>query len=107
MSINFTHLAAFAAVAGHGSITAGAEKLLVSQPAVSRHIKELERSLSIRLFDRHPKGATLTEAGRLLHQYATRIFTLADEAQQALADLQSLRRGRLRTVDPLRAISTY
>jgi len=96
MSLNFTQLAAFAAVAESGSVIAGAEKLLVSQPAVSRHLKQLERSLGHRLFARHPKGVRLTEAGELLQDYARRIFALSDDAESAIADLDALRRGRLR-----------
>src|SRR5919205_444410 len=96
MSLNFTQLTAFAAVAESGSVIAGAEKLLVSQPAVSRHIKQLERSVGHRLFDRHPKGVRLTAAGELLLDYARRIFALAVEAEVSMADLDSLRRGRLR-----------
>src|SRR5437667_12836567 len=96
MSLNFSQLAAFAAVADAGSIIAGADRLLVSQPAISRHIQQLERALGHRLFDRHPKGVRLTEAGHLLQDYARRIFALAGEAENALADLDALRRGRLR-----------
>src|SRR5206468_2202239 len=68
---------------------------MVSQPAVSKQLKTLERAAGARLFDRHPKGVRLTGAGEVLADYARRIFGLADEAETALADLQSLRRGQL------------
>src|SRR5687767_2090471 len=95
MPLNFSQLAAFRAVADAGSVGRGAEKLLVSQPAVSKHIRQLERTLGVTLFDRTPKGVRLTSAGALLADYARRIFSLADEAEQAIADLRGLRRGRL------------
>ena len=95
MPLNFAQLAAFRAVADAGSVGRGAEKLLVSQPAVSKHIRQLEKMLGVTLFDRTPKGVRLTDAGELLAGYARRIFSLANEAEQAVADLRGLRRGRL------------
>ena len=95
MPLNFSQLAAFRAVADAGSVGRGAEKLLVSQPAVSKHVKQLERTLGITLFDRTPRGVRPTPAGALLADYARRIFSLADEAEQAVADLRGLRRGNL------------
>lgn len=95
MPLNFSQLAAFRAAADAGSVGRGAEKLLVSQPAVSKHIRELERALGVTLFDRTPRGVRPTPAGELLAGYARRIFALADEAEQAVADLRGLRRGKL------------
>jgi DNA-binding transcriptional LysR family regulator len=56
-------------------------------------VKELERALQARLFDRHAKGVRLTDAGATLADYARRIFALADEAGAAMNDLSALRRG--------------
>jgi len=95
MGLNLNHLAAFHAVAEAGSVTLGAQRLLVSQPAVSKQVKELERALQARLFDRHAAGVRLTDAGRVLADYAGRIFSLASEAEAAMADLSSMRRGSL------------
>jgi len=95
MALNPTHLAAFRAVADAGSITLGAERLMVSQPAVSKQIKELEKALSARLFDRGAKGVRLTDSGRVLADYARRIFGLTEEAEAAMADHGALRRGSL------------
>jgi len=95
MPVSFSQLAAFRAVADAGGVGRGAEKLLVSQPAVSKHIRQLERTLGVALFDRTPKGVRPTHAGELLADYARRIFALADEAEQAVADLRGLRRGKL------------
>ena len=106
MPINFTHLAAFHAVAEEGHFTRGADRLSVSQPAVSKQIAELERAMGVELFARGGRRVVLTDAGRTLHAYARRIFALADEAHAALADLSRLRRGRLR-IGATPTIGTY
>ena len=93
--MNLNHLAVFHAVAEEGSISRGAARLFISQPAVSKQLAELERSLNAPLFVRLPKGVRLTEAGEILHGFARRLFALESEAEAALAELQGLRRGRL------------
>ena len=93
--MNPTHLAAFRAVADAGGFVRAAETLLVSQPAVSAHVRELEADLGVALFDRRPRGATLTAAGELLLDYAVRLDALERDARDALLDLAGLRRGRL------------
>ncbi|WP_114812305.1 LysR family transcriptional regulator [Paraburkholderia kururiensis] len=94
--MNFTHLLAFYEVARAGSISAGAERLHVSQPAVTREIRELEDRLGMMLFDRLPRGVALTEGGKLLYEYASRIFTLADAAGKELAELAGLGSGHMK-----------
>lgn len=93
--MNFTHLLAFHEVARAGSISAGAERLHVSQPAVTREIRELEERLGVTLFDRLPRGVALTQAGHALQEYATRIFALSDAAQRELTELAGLSAGQL------------
>jgi DNA-binding transcriptional LysR family regulator len=94
--MNLSHLAIFHAVAKERSISRGAERLLVSQPAVSKQLSQFERSLETRLVDRLPRGIRLTEAGEVLAAFAERIFSLELEAANALKELHGLRRGRLR-----------
>lgn len=93
--MNYNHLMIFLAVAEEGSVSRGADRLCISQPAVSKQIGVLEASLRARLFDRLPKGVRLTEAGRLLLGYARRLSALEREAEQAMAELQGLTRGSL------------
>lgn len=93
--MNLNHLAIFHAVAEEGTISKGAERLHISQPAVSKQLAEFERALGTPLFDRLPKGVRLTESGRLLHLYARRLFALETEAERALRELRGLERGRL------------
>jgi len=94
--MNINHLAIFHAVAEEGSVTRAAERLCISQPAVSKQLRELEKSLGMALFHRLSKGVRLTEAGELLAGYARRLFDLEAEAMHALAELRGLDRGLLR-----------
>ena len=94
--MNFTHLFAFYEVARAGSLSGGAQRLRVSQPAVSREVKELEERLGVLLFDRLPRGASLTHAGKLLFGYAERIFTLAEAARSELKEVAGLSAGHLK-----------
>ena len=93
--MNFTHLLAFFEVARAGSISAGAQRLRVSQPAVTREIKELEERLGLALFDRLPRGVSLTDAGVALQGYAAQIFALADAAESELLELAGLSSGHV------------
>jgi DNA-binding transcriptional LysR family regulator len=93
--MNFGHLAVFHAVAEAGSVSRAAERLMVSQPAVSKQLGQLERALKTVLVDRLPRGVRLTAAGEVLAGYARRIFATAEEAERAMGELAGVRRGRL------------
>jgi DNA-binding transcriptional LysR family regulator len=94
-SMNRNHLALFHAVAQAGSISRGAAAARVSQPAVSKQIAELEDALGVRLLDRLPRGCRLTEAGRILADYAQRWHSLENDATRAIEEYRGLKRGRL------------
>ena len=66
-------LRTFAAVAEEGHLTRAAERLHLSQPAVSGHIKALEQELDVRLFERTATGMVLTEPGRQLLGHANKV----------------------------------
>ncbi|XHR30797.1 MAG: LysR substrate-binding domain-containing protein [Chthoniobacteraceae bacterium] len=93
--MNRNHLALFHAVAEAGSVSGGAERLHISQPAVSKQLGELEEMLGVRLFDRLPRGVRLTEGGKLLANYSRKITILENDAEHAIAELRGLKRGRL------------
>jgi len=95
-SFNLHRLRVFHAVARRESYSRAAEDLRISQPAVSKHVLDLEGELGLKLFHRLGRRVVLTEAGRLMADYAQRIFALAEEAQRALGELQGLERGTLR-----------
>jgi DNA-binding transcriptional LysR family regulator len=88
-------LAAFLAVAADRSFSAAARRLHRTQPAISQAVRRIEDELGERLFDRSSRDGTLTEAGRLLQDYAQRLLSLAGEAQTAVQELQQMRRGRV------------
>ena len=69
MNINFELYKVFYEVANEKSISKGAEKLLISQPAVTQSIKTLEAELGGQLFIRTPKGVVLTNEGEILYNY--------------------------------------
>ena len=88
-------LGTFVTVATERSFSVAAKKLHRTQPAVSQAIRRLEEELGDRLFDRSVRNGALTEAGRLLQEYASRLLSLAADAEVAVRELQQVRRGRV------------
>jgi DNA-binding transcriptional LysR family regulator len=93
--MELSELRVFLKVAAERSFSRAAMKLHRTQPAVSQAVRRLEESVGERLFDRATKDATLTEAGKLLRDYAERLLRLSAEAELAVKDLRDLRRGRV------------
>jgi DNA-binding transcriptional LysR family regulator len=89
-------LRTFVAVADSGHITRASEKLHLSQPAVSAHIKALEEGLGVRLFERSPGGMLLTRAGTQLRDQAEKILAEVERLRQLAASLKGDIVGRLR-----------
>jgi DNA-binding transcriptional LysR family regulator len=89
-------LRTFAAVADEGHLTRAAERLHLSQPAVSAHIKALEDDLGVLLFDRSSSGMALTRAGRALVEHAERILAAAGELRYAARAFQGEIAGHVR-----------
>lgn len=107
MAINLNQLRVFYAVAKGGSFTQAAQALSITQPAVTVHIRELEKYHGVRLFDRGGRRVKLTDAGQTLFEYAQRIFTLTEEAEHALENARSLRAGRLQLLGSLTVGAYY
>lgn len=93
--MNLNHLAIFHAVAESGSVSEAAKRLHISQPAVSKQLREFEEKEGLPLFDRLPKGMRLTAAGETLRAYARQIFAAEEDAERRLAELRGLQSGRL------------
>jgi DNA-binding transcriptional LysR family regulator len=88
-------LRVFAMVAAERSFSRAARKLRRTQPAVSQAIRRLEDRSGEQLIDRSSRDGTLTDAGEVLLEYATRLLRLVDEAATAVADLRDIKKGRV------------
>lgn len=93
--MELANLAAFIAIADHGSFSAAAERLHLTQPAVSKRIALLEGQLQARLFDRLGRQIVLTEAGQALLPRARRILGELEDTRRALDNLDNEVGGRL------------
>ncbi|HZY36940.1 MAG TPA: LysR substrate-binding domain-containing protein [Mucilaginibacter sp.] len=88
-------LKVFHTVAQRLSFTRAAAELFITQPAVTKHIKELEHQLDVQLFKRNGSSITLTNAGKILLQYADKIIQLYAEMETELAQLNNMESGVL------------
>jgi len=88
-------LRVFHTVAQRLSFTRAAAELFITQPAVTKHIKELEHQLDVQLFKRNGSSITLTSAGKILLQYAEKIGQLYAELETELAQLNNMESGIL------------
>ncbi|CAH1681274.1 HTH lysR-type domain-containing protein [Hyphomicrobiales bacterium] len=96
MSVSYSGLAAFHAVAEAESFTGAAKARNVSQPTLSAQVRALEDAYGVRLFDRAGRQVRLTPLGQSLFVITARLFTAQDEAQALLAGTRTLQRGHLR-----------
>lgn len=82
--LNFNHLYYFTIIAEQGSIVRASKVLHLTQPAISHQLRQLEDDLGEKLFDRKGKRLVLNNSGRLVLEYATKIFRQAEEMKAAL-----------------------
>ena len=94
--LNYHHLRYFRAIATEGSLTRAAQRLNVSQSALSIQLRRLEKSLGQALFDRQHKSLVLTEAGRIALDYSESIFQSGEELMDILQNQAGGRRKLLR-----------
>src|SRR5690349_18686858 len=105
MSIVFSQLRAFHAVAEHGGFTAASRVLHVGQPTLTIQVKELEQAYGVELLIRKSRRVELTEAGAVLVEVSRGIMKFCDEAHELLSAHGKTTRGHLRvaTVGPFHA----
>lgn len=96
MNISYDWYKIFYCVAECGSITVAAEKLFVSQPAVSQTIKQLEETLGCSLFLRTSKGVRLTAEGELFYKYISDAVAAFSEGERRLTAMLRLDAGEIR-----------
>jgi len=95
VEMELRHLKYFVAVAEEQNVTRAAARLHVSQPPLSRQIRDLEDELGVPLFERGAKSIRLTEAGRLFLTEARAVLERADQAAAAVKNLGSGLTGEL------------
>lgn len=88
------HLRYFITVATEGNFTRAAERLGLAQPPLSRQIRDLEKQLGQRLFDRDSRPIALTDAGRLLLEHAQRVVGSVEQLHRALQSFTESGRRR-------------
>lgn len=86
----------FYIVAEYGNISKAAKKLFVSQPAVTKSIKNLEENLGIKLFNRNSKGVQLTEEGKVLYEYVKNAYIQIEKGEKIVKQLKNKSKGVVR-----------
>ena len=104
--MNFQQLSTFVTVLSEGSMTAAAEKLYLTQPAVSQQIRNLEDEMGVELLVRGVRQVKATLQGQLLYEYARKIMHLTKQAEVAIQSIGSEVKGRLR-VGTLNSIGMF
>lgn len=95
MDINPVHVRTLQAIARSGGFSRAGEILHLSQPAISHHVRHLERVLGVPLLVRRGRRASPTEAGAVLLEHAGRAFKVLDEAREAIQRLRGRVAGRV------------
>jgi DNA-binding transcriptional LysR family regulator len=93
--VELSQLEVFLAVARERRFSRAAEKLHRTQSAVSQTIRKLEDELGEALFDRSSREGVLTDAGKVLYEYAEKLINLRGEATESLTELRELQKGKL------------
>ncbi|HXC25635.1 MAG TPA: LysR family transcriptional regulator [Gemmatimonadaceae bacterium] len=106
MALNLHLLRLFVAVAEHGGVVTAARALGVSQPAVSRGVRDLEHQVGIPLLERTPKGVRLTTAGSAVYEHARGVFAAERAVEETMAALRGVERGHLH-IGASTTIATY
>jgi len=106
MSLNLHLLRMFAAVVQTGSFSRAAEALNISQPAISKGVRDFELQVGCRLLNRSPKGVVPTTEGLALSRHAETLFAAERAAEEELSALRGLHNGSLR-IGASTTIATY
>ena len=93
--MELSQLEVFLAVARERKFSRAADKLFRTQSAVSQTIRKLEDELGEALFDRSSREGVLTDAGKVLYEYAEKLINLRGEASESLSELRELQKGKL------------
>ncbi len=94
--LNLSQLQTFVTVAAEGSMTAAADKLFLTQPAVSQQMKNMEDDLGVELIVRGSKQIKMTAQGEILYEHAKKILSLAQTAEVSIKSIGAKLHGELR-----------
>ena len=100
MILNINQLRAFYYVAQTGSVSKAAQELMVTPPAITMQVKQLEETVGIRLLVRQGNAMVPTRAGEEVYKKAERIFQEIHETESLLEDMSRSKRGELRIACP-------
>src|SRR5260370_7789953 len=106
MPLNLHLLRMFATVVRTGSFSRAAEALHVSQPAISKGVRDFELQIGCRLLDRVPKGVRPTREGQALMRHSEALFATERAAEEEMPSLRTLREASLR-IRPSPPIPSY
>src|SRR5215472_6511405 len=93
--LNYHHLLYFWAVAREGGVARACRKLHLAQPTISGQVRQLERDLGVKLFERAGRHLVLTEAGQDVYRLADEIFALGREVREVAGGRSAGRPARL------------
>ena len=100
MSVTLRQIRCFHVVAELGSFTRAAQRLRMTQPGLSLIVRELERALNVRLFDRTTRQVELTDAGREFRNATERVIGDLDHSIRNARELNDRKRGKLTVAAP-------
>jgi len=93
--VNLRHLEVFCTVVACESFSAAAEQLIMTQPAVSMQVQAVERHFGVQLLERRNRRTVPTEAGKVVHEWATKVLETELEARKGVDDLKHAQSGRV------------
>ena len=94
--MNLNQLKIFYLAAKHQNFSVAAEKLNITQPAVTKGIQRLQEHYEMKFFNRFGKTMALTDAGEVLFRIAEKIFEIERQAEETIRDFQQQKRGHIR-----------
>ncbi|MBB3595351.1 DNA-binding transcriptional LysR family regulator [Rhizobium sp. BK529] len=95
MAFTLRQIQYFVAVAEQGSVTRAAQNLSISQSSITEALKELENDLGVALFERHPRGLSITHNGHQFLRHATKILATVSDARTSFSGQQDAAGGTL------------
>jgi DNA-binding transcriptional LysR family regulator len=94
--MNLNQLKIFYMAARNGNLSLAAQKLFITQPAVTKGIQHLQEFYDLKFVDHIGKKLILTDAGEVLYEIAEKIFELESQAEESIRDFQQRKRGHIR-----------